>query len=103
MAVVKKSPRKKTIRRRSAAPHVILGVHVTDRVRHVPSVQAALTEFGANIKTRLGLHEVDATSCSPNGLMLIEFVGAPARCEALSARLTSIEGVDVQRMVFDHP
>jgi hypothetical protein len=103
MAIVKKSPQKKTVRRRTAAPHVILGVHVTDRVRHVPNVQAALTEFGANIKTRLGLHEVAQESCSPNGLMLIEFVGTPARCDALTARLGAVEGVEVQRMVFDHP
>ena len=55
--------------------HVILGVHVTNRTQHTPAVQNVLTEFGCNIKTRLGLHDVDDNYCSPNGLLLIEFIG----------------------------
>ncbi|MFA6175656.1 MAG: hypothetical protein WC765_03640 [Phycisphaerae bacterium] len=33
--------------------HIILGVHITDRIKHVSSVQKALTEYGCYIKTRL--------------------------------------------------
>jgi len=33
--------------------HIILGVHITDRIKHVSSVQQALTEYGCYIKTRL--------------------------------------------------
>jgi hypothetical protein len=85
------------------APHVILGVHVVDRTHHAGGVQAVLTEFGEGIKTRLGLHDVHEGYCSPNGLLLIEFVGDPARCDALVERLSAIQGIDVKQMVFDHP
>ena len=85
------------------APHVILGVHVTDRTHHAPGVQSVLTEYGENIKTRLGLHDVHEGYCSPNGLLLIEFIGPDARRDAFIDQLTAIQGVAVKRMVFDHP
>ena len=53
-------------------PHLILGVHVTNRATQVPSVQNLLTEYGCNIKTRIGLHHVDDQVCSPRGLILLE-------------------------------
>jgi desulfoferrodoxin-like iron-binding protein len=83
--------------------HVILGVHITDRVKHVPSVQSVFTQFGCNIKTRLGLHHVNESYCSPNGLMIIEFVGDDSQCEAMTSKLAALEGVHVKRMVFGHP
>jgi hypothetical protein len=85
------------------APHVILGVHVVDRAHHAPGVQSVLTEFGENIKTRIGLHDVHEGYCSPNGLMLIEFIGPDARRDSLIDQLSAIQGVEVKRMVFDHP
>ena len=39
--------------------HIILGVHITDRLKEAVEVQKLLTVFGRYIKTRLGLHEVD--------------------------------------------
>ena len=83
--------------------HVILGVHITDRVKHVPTVQSVLTQFGCNIKTRLGLHHVNESFCSPNGLMIIEFVGEDSQCAEMAAQLSALEGVHVKRMVFGHP
>jgi hypothetical protein len=85
------------------APHVILGIHVADRTHHATGVQAVLTEFGENIKTRLGLHDVHDGYCSPNGLLLIEFVGPGAKHDALVAKLSAIQGVEIKQMVFDHP
>ena len=87
----------------SQPPHILLGVHVADRAEHAPGVQAVLTEFGTHIKTRLGLHDVHEGFCSPNGLLLIEFLGDSARCDALVARLSAIPGVEVQSMIFEHP
>lgn len=39
--------------------HHICGVHITERLEHALQVQQVLTEFGRNIKTRLGLHQGD--------------------------------------------
>ena len=82
--------------------HIILGVHITDRVKHVDSVQHLLTDYGCSIRTRLGLHEADKGFCSPNGLLLLEMTDDPAKADELAARLNGIEGVEVKTMVFDH-
>ncbi len=85
------------------ANHLIYGVHVTDRMTKAGAVQAVLTEYGCYIKTRIGLHHVDDNLCSPRGLILLEMYGERAKCEEMGQRLTAIEGVEVQRMFFDHP
>ena len=87
----------------SILPHVIFGVHVIDRGERAPTVQSVLTEFGDNIKTRVGLHDVHEGFCSPNGLLLIEFLGDQTRADAFLKRITAIPGVEVKRMVFEHP
>lgn len=83
-------------------PHLIFGIHVTNRATQVPRVQELLSEYGCNIKTRLGLHHVDDQVCSPRGLILLEMFGDAARCRELKAKLAALEGVDVQEMFFEH-
>ncbi len=82
--------------------HIILGVHITGRVQHVPGVQNLFTEYGCSIKTRLGLHEASDNVCSPNGLILLEMAGVEAPIFELARKLEAIEGVEVQRMIFEH-
>jgi hypothetical protein len=83
--------------------HVVFGVHVTDRLKHVDRVQHLLSEYGCNIKTRLELHEVSEQFCSSNGLLLLEMVGDEKKCMELADKLNAVEGIEVQKMVFDHP
>jgi hypothetical protein len=82
--------------------HIILGVHIHNRMKEAPSVQALLGEYGCHIRTRLGLHETGETFCSGAGVILLELVGDPARIEELESRLSAIDGVSVQKMVFGH-
>lgn len=81
---------------------IIVGIHVTNRVKHIPSVQNVLTEFGCNIKTRIGLHEMTNNTCSPNGLILVELVGDEGKLKEFTSALFKIEGVEVKEMVFSH-
>lgn len=83
--------------------HFILGVHITDRLKKASDVQALMSKYGCNIRTRLGLHDVSGDFCSPNGLVLLELVGDPKTCNELAEKLAAIPGVEVQRMVFGHP
>ena len=69
--------------------HIILGIHVTDRLKHAVDVQKVFTEFGRHIKTRLGLHEVDKSHNSPNGVVLIEWYGDEARSNEMVAKSSS--------------
>jgi hypothetical protein len=82
--------------------HVILGVHITNRLKDAVAVQAALTEFGCSIRTRLGLHEASESVCSPAGLMLLEMVGGEAKADELAAKLKAIPGLEVKKMTFGH-
>ena len=56
--------------------HIILGIHIGDRLKKAADVQKVFTEYGCNIKTRIGLHDVDDRACSPSGVVLIEFFGS---------------------------
>ncbi len=83
-------------------PHVILGVHITERVKEAIEVQKAFTCFGRYIKTRLGLHDIEKAAEAPNGLVLVEFVGPDGKAKELIDALSKIHGVEVKSMVFEH-
>lgn len=88
--------------KKNTEKHVILGVHITDRLRRATAVQQVFTDYGCYIKTRLGLHETDANFCSPNGLILLEVVAPDKTAKTLERKLAAIRGIDVQKMVFFH-
>jgi hypothetical protein len=78
--------------------HTIFGIHITHRVTEVPAVQAILTKYGCSIRTRLGIHDADATSCSPSGLLIVDVIGPDV--DHFYQELSALEGVDLQRMDF---
>jgi len=82
--------------------HIILAVHITDRVRKAPKIQQVLSRFGCHIKTRIGLHEASPEFCSPNGLILLEMLDDLKTVKALQAKLDAIAGVETKRLVFGH-
>ena len=61
--------------------HLILAVHITERLKHAIKVQNILSEFGDVIKTRLGLHDVAANSSSSQMLRWVR----PSTMSASSA------------------
>ena len=78
--------------------HTIFGIHISQRTENVPAVQALLTKYGCNIRTRLGIHDADTTSCSPSGLVLVDVFGAEA--DDFYKELEALKGVGLQRMDF---
>ena len=81
--------------------HIIFGIHITNRLKKAGDVQQLFSQYGCNIKTRLGLHEVENV-CSPNGIVLLEMYGDEAVCNELADKLAAIEGIEVQKMIFTH-
>jgi hypothetical protein len=79
---------------------IILGIQITNRLTKAPEVQKLFTQYGCNIKTRLGLHDVNADSCSPSGLVLLEMFGKEEEILAMEKALKAIEGIQVQKMIF---
>ncbi len=82
--------------------HVIVGIHITDRLTHAVKVQEIFTRFGSLIKTRLGLHEVGTRTSSPNGVVLLELLDKDAEVKKFVSAMRKIEGVEVKTIVFDH-
>jgi hypothetical protein len=82
--------------------HIIMGIHVDDRIKKATDVQGQLTAYGCNIKTRIGLHEVTGSFCAGYGLILLELVGGQKEADELAAKLNALEGVEVKLMTFDH-
>lgn len=83
--------------------HYIVGIHIDDRIKRASDVQQLLTDYGCNIKTRIGLHEVTGQFCAGFGLILLEMIGDPGKVKELAQKLDAIDGVAVQQMIFDHP
>jgi len=79
---------------------IILGVQVTDRLQKVPEVQKILTQYGGNIKTRLGLHDVSPKS-SVRGLLLLETCGREDKIIEFEKKLKKIKGLVVKKMTFE--
>lgn len=82
--------------------HIIMGIHVDDRIKKASEVQGLLTEYGCNVKTRIGLHEVTGSFCAGYGLILLELIGGQATADELTAKLNALPGVEVKTMTFDY-
>lgn len=79
----------------------IMGIKIQDRVETVQEVQKLLTEHGCEISTRIGLHMASENACSPNGLILLEFIdNADESIKKLEEELDKLGHVEVQKMVF---
>ena len=52
----------------------IMGVLIDNRIEEAVKFQEILTEFGCDIKTRVGLHNINEYNCVNNGIILLEVV-----------------------------
>ncbi len=71
-------------------------VLINNRRSTALAVQKVLTDWGCNIKTRLGLHGGVQEACSEDGLLFLELKGDKAEHEAHISTLNKIEGVDAR-------
>jgi hypothetical protein len=82
--------------------HILLAIHVTNRVKNASMLQALLSEYGCYIKTRLGLHEAGENYCSPNGIIILEFVSDEQKKDELVSKINAIVGVELKEIIFRH-
>lgn len=78
----------------------ILGINVLDRIKEAGRTQQLLSQYAANIKTRLGFHELSNDVCSRNGFIILELQGETEKCDQLENELKEIGGIHVQNMTF---
>lgn len=82
--------------------HLIVAVHITERVKKANQIQDIFTEYGCNIKTRIGLHETSDNYCSPNGIIVLEMLGKESTVDEMMAKLDNLPGIETQKIVFTH-
>ncbi|HOX09916.1 MAG TPA: hypothetical protein PLV09_02375 [Candidatus Omnitrophota bacterium] len=58
--------------------------------------QKVLTKHGCMVKTRLGIHDGVAGSCSDTGLIILELVGSGKDAAGLARKLNAIAGVSAK-------
>lgn len=80
----------------------ILGVHIPRNAPNIPAVQKALADYAGNIKTRLGLHEVEDPASPSLGLLIIETFGPAEAVLKMEDALKAIPGISVRSMVFEN-
>lgn len=80
---------------------IIMGIQLQQRHETAIGVQNLLTKYGCFIKTRLGVHQASADSCSEQGLIILEFMdNADKEAKELEKELTGINSVVVKKMEF---
>jgi len=80
---------------------IIMGFVLHERVKTASQVQELLSKYGCEINTRLGLHVASSKDCSPQGLIILEFIDdAEIAVENFQKELLKIADVDIQKMTF---
>lgn len=78
----------------------IMTVLINKRSEEASDVQQLLTEYGCNIKMRLGLHDVEGV-CAEDGLLILQLVGDQDKIASLEKKLSDIYGVKAQLMTIE--
>jgi hypothetical protein len=81
--------------------HVLLAVHITDRLKEVPPVQKLLSQYGNVIRTRLGIHQVGKDYSSPEGVLVLDITDE-SKARQLQKTLGKLKGIETKLTVFKH-
>ncbi|QHQ60937.1 hypothetical protein Ana3638_09275 [Anaerocolumna sedimenticola] len=80
---------------------IIMGIKLMERMKTASKFQELLSEYGCDICTRLGLHVASSDSCSPNGLIILEFKdNADDAAAEFEEKVYKIADATIQKMVF---
>lgn len=71
----------------------LVTIKIEDREKSSKDVQAVLTAFGANIRVRLGLHDMARDENSPIGLIILEVTSDEAETKDFVDKLNAIDSV----------
>ena len=80
--------------------NVILGIKLEERLENSLKFQRILSNFGCQIKTRLGLHDIENNSCTNWGIIILEFRGDEASLRDFEKEIFEIENVQIGKIIF---
>ena len=76
----------------------IIMIKIDHRSQEAGLVQSVLTEYGCNIKVRLGLHEASTEFCATDGLIVLHVDGKQEELSGMLSKLNNIDYVHAQMM-----
>lgn len=82
------------------ASYSLIGLIINHRRKNAVEVQHVLTQYGCNIKMRLGLHEADNV-CSEEGLVILQLAGSDKENAELENALNALDGVTAKMMTIN--
>lgn len=78
----------------------LMAIKIDGRIVKAPHVQEILTEYGCNIKTRIGFHETNEEHCSMDGVLILQLFGEEKRISGMMKDLDALEGVTPKLIEF---
>ncbi len=80
---------------------IIMGIKLKERMKSASKFQELLSEYGCDIRTRLGLHAASYDDCSPDGLIILEFIDdADEAAAEFEKKASKAANVVIKKMVF---
>lgn len=73
--------------------YYVIAIRVDHRVHNAAKVQDILTKFGCNIRTRIGLHEIQENNCSEDGFIILQACGEAPTIKSMMDELEQLDGV----------
>lgn len=77
----------------------IIGIGIENRKETAIKVQDILTQYGCDIKTRLGLNDYNEDECSYKGIILLDVPNRDRAIE-LKDKLKEMEYITIREMEF---
>lgn len=78
--------------------YYIVGLRVNHRTGNAVKLQEVLTQFGCNIKLRVGLHETSEEYCSDDGVIMLQVSGDLSTAQRMMDAFNELEGVSAKMM-----
>jgi hypothetical protein len=72
--------------------HKVVVIGIQHRREEADKLQKVLTEYGCEIKARLGLHEAGPL-CSDEGLIILQLVPDEPKADSLVVELNKLDGI----------
>jgi hypothetical protein len=79
----------------------IMAILQENRVETAVKVQDILTQYGCNIRVRLGLHEAAVDNCTNHGIILLQMCVDTPTLSEIEKALQAIPSVKVKYMALD--
>jgi hypothetical protein len=78
--------------------YYVIGLRVNHRSANAVNLQQTLTQFGCNIKLRVGLHETSEDYCADDGVILLQVCGDREQIENMVKVFNELQGVTAKLM-----